>query len=236
MPTVICLTVEVYQLIFVFFFLLSVVSCTTKSVAPSAPTETISQFAQECLRIVGQGNVPEFIKRTKDCSKVKSAHGTTPLMLAAAKGNLEILALIIGEGIDINEPDHSGDTALNYAVAAGKTESIQFLMSNRARVTSQRPDGITALMQAIQIGPKPMALALMSDHSAINDRADDGWTALYFAIRRQDPEILESLLKQGACPNVFDSYRQTALDFAKEIKWAKGQDILIQAKSCQDKL
>ncbi|MFN9069092.1 MAG: ankyrin repeat domain-containing protein, partial [Bdellovibrionales bacterium] len=128
-----------------------------------------------------------------------------------------------------------GDTALNYVVSRNQLEAAHFLVSRGARVVSQREDGISSLMQALQIGTPEMALTLMTDTEALNQFAEDGWTPLYFSIRRQDIRLLTALIDRGACVNVFDSYRQTPLDFAREVKWTDGEKIIAKAKPCQEK-
>ncbi len=196
--------------------------------------KTSSQSGSECFRLVGQNLVSEFLAKKEECQNSRSEQGTTILMLAAARGHLEVLKEILNLKVDVNEADFQGDTALHYAVSTNKVEAAQVLMEAGARVKSRRPDGITSLMQAIQFGSLQMVEILSQDFEAINDPAQDGWTPLYFAIRRSDIRILDQLLKKGACPLVFDSYRQTPLEFAKEVKWVEAQNLLAKVRSCKD--
>lgn len=155
-------------------------------------------------------------------------------MLGVARGHLEIIKEILKLKVDVNESDNTGDTALHYAVSTNQVESAKLLMEAGARVKSQRTDGITSLMQAIQFGSLEMVKVLSEDLDAINDPAQDGWTALYFAIRRNNIQILSEILQKGACPLVFDSYRQTPLEFAREVKWVEAQNLLAKIQSCKD--
>lgn len=196
--------------------------------------KTSSQSGSECFRLVGQNLVREFSAKKEECQNHRSEQGTTILMLAAARGHLEILNEILNLKVDVNEADFQGDTALHYAVSTNKVAAAQALMKAGARVKSRRPDGITSLMQAIQFGSRQMVEVLSEDFEAINDPAQDGWTSIYFAIRRNDIQILDQLLKKGACPFVFDSYRQTPLEFAKEVKWIEAQNLLAKVRSCKD--
>jgi len=169
-----------------------------------------------------------------ECLTHRSQNGTTVLMLAAARGHTEILKEILNLKVDVNESDAEGDTALHYAVSTNQVESAKLLMEAGARVKSRRADGITSLMQAVQFGRFEMVKVLSEDFEAINDPAQDGWTALYFAIRRNDLRILNQILQSGACPLVFDSFRQTPLEFAKEVKWVQAQRLLSRVQSCKD--
>lgn len=153
-------------------------------------------------------------------------------MLAASKGYAPLVDFLIQQGFDVNETDKSGDTALNYAVIFHQPEMAQLLILNRAEMATKREDGITTLMQAVQLGSPRMVQVLGLHPDGVNHRAQDGWTALYFAIRRKDESILRYLLSRGACIDTVDSYQQTPLDFAKEVGWAAGQDILQKASPC----
>ena len=153
-------------------------------------------------------------------------------MLASAHGQLEILKVLIQEKVDMNEVDKQGDAALNYAVSRNQVLAADLLLKSGAKIKSQRTDGITSLMQAVQFGSLDMIRVLLQDQDSINDPAEDGWTALYFSIRRKDIQILNELLKQGACSNIFDSYRQTPIDFTKEVNWPEGLNTLMKARPC----
>ncbi len=219
---------RVYRIVLLLFMSL-LVSCSNK---PSAPP---AQSGSECLRIVAQNRLEEFKLRKSECLLHRSDHGTTPLMLATARGHLEMMSELIDAGADVNEVDKLGDTAIHYAVATNRLQAAQLLMKRGARVVSQREDGISGLMQAVQIGSFDMIKTLTADREALNQPADDGWTALYFAIRRADPQILTWLLEHGACINTFDTYRQTPLQFAQEVKWKVGENILTKAVPCGEK-
>ena len=156
-------------------------------------------------------------------------------MLAASKGYAPLVDFLIQQGFDVNETDKSGDTALNYAVVFQQPEMAQLLILNRAEMATKRVDGITTLMQAVQLGSPRMVQVLGLHPDGVNHRAQDGWTALYFAIRRKDESILRYLLSRGACIDTVDSYQQTPLDFAKEVGWTVGQDILQKASPCSSK-
>lgn len=56
----------------------------------------------------------------------------TPLMAAAAAGNLEVVQLLLSAGARINQADFSGATALSYAVTGGHTKVARFLLDSGA--------------------------------------------------------------------------------------------------------
>ncbi len=190
----------------------------------------------DCFKFASKNKIKEFDQKKSECLRHRSDGGSTPLMLAAANGQIEMMEYLLAQGADINEKDNLGDTALNYVVSRNQLAAAKFLVNRGARVVSQRDDGISSLMQALQIGTPDMARTLMEDTEALNQFAEDGWTPLYFSIRRQDLNLLNDLIARGACVNVFDSYQQTPLDFAREVKWLEGEKTILKAKPCQGSL
>lgn len=211
-------------------FLLS--ACATKPKSDSSFPLEYSTPTSPCFQAVIKNSLEAVKKVTDICLKSRNANGTSPLMLASAKGYADIVDYLLQSGFDVNEADITGDTALNYAVTMQHVDVVQLLILNRASLNTQKPDGLTTLMQAIQNGSARMVQVLAQHPDGVNQKAGDGWTALYFAVRRKDPWILKYLLQRGACPNTIDSYQQSPLDFAKEVKWDKGIEMLSKAKPC----
>jgi ankyrin repeat protein len=223
------LSIRVYQHLFVFIFTCGLISCSLKPKSNAIQ----GMSGSECFQFASKNKIQEFNNKKSDCLRHRSDNGSTPLMLAAANGQIEMMDYLLAQGVDINEKDNQGDTALNYVVSRNQLEAARFLISRGARVVSQRDDGISSLMQALQMGTPDMALTLMADVEALNQFADDGWTPIYFSIRRQDLGLLTALINRGACVNIFDSYQQTPLDFAREVKWTEGEKIIAKSKPCR---
>lgn len=88
-----------------------------------------------------------------------NGHGESPLMIAAAINNVQILALLAEFGSEINKPYHQGFTALHMAIdsAIGSTitrggqvgdepiEAIVWLLEHGADPFRKTADGYTAL-------------------------------------------------------------------------------------------
>lgn len=203
-------------------------SCSSTSSHKSAQ----STFDADCLKIFAQNKTEELKTKFEPCLVARSKDGTTPLMIAAARGHHDLVSQLFRVGVKVNEIDNQGDTALNYAVVGNQVEMALYLLLNGADVKSQRPDGITSLMQATQFGSYAMVNALSQDRAGVNVHAEDGWTALYFAIRRKDLKILTLLIKQGACLTKKDQYDQTPVDFAKEVGWPEGLKALQKVPRC----
>lgn len=188
-----------------------------------------------CFKAITTKNF-EYLKNNLEvCKATKSDSGTTPLMLAAARGHTDLISFMLQNGFDVDEQDFDNGTAINYAMVGNQIDAASLLVLSGADLESKRSDGITVLMGAVQISSFPMIRALTSTHQALNAKADDGWTPIYFALRRRDPEILKYLVRQGACKNVVDIENISPLDFAKEIEWNQGIEILKHSPACGNK-
>ena len=64
--------------------------------------------------------------------------GVTPLMLAATKGNLEIVKLLLAKGADITKTSKEGKTALNYAMANGHIKITTILTEKQEELEANK--------------------------------------------------------------------------------------------------
>lgn len=84
--------------------------------------------------------------------------GETPLMMAALKGHLPIMAELIARGAAVNR---EGWTPLHYAASGGHEDAIELLLSRGAALNAQAPNGATPLMMAAGFGTIDSARLLL---------------------------------------------------------------------------
>ena len=85
--------------------------------------------------------------------RTDDVYGTSLLMLAAKRGQLEVMELAFAKGADANECDHKGSPALHYAVLYQRTAAAALLIDKGARVDQASYTlGMTATMYAAQYG------------------------------------------------------------------------------------
>lgn len=184
-----------------------------------------------CFRYVFADDLAELEKHADECTNFETDNHITTLMMAATKGNRDIVMFLAANGAKLDRKNEVGHSALAFAVIQNKPEIVKILIAHGAKIESDM-SGITTVMMAIQMGRFDILKLLNPNEKEVNYRAGDGWTALYFSIRNENLEVLDYLLAKGACPNVTDNYSQTPLDFAMENNWKPSFMRLKKARPC----
>lgn len=132
-----------------------------------------------------------------------SANGTTPLMLAAAAGDLEAIRWLLDRRVQINAWNQSGSTALSWAAGAGQMQAVRLLLDRGAAIKLD-PHGSD---------PSPRYAAFVGGHKAVHQELqrrevlarqllDPG---LYYRYPRSVlRKKVRSLLDAGAPINAYD--------------------------------
>ena len=81
-------------------------------------------------------------------NRTTTSRGLTPLMRAAAIGQLESVVELLQEGADVNEIGPRGSTALMFAAGGGHLEVVCELVSYGADMFAKEEGGWTALCHA----------------------------------------------------------------------------------------
>ena len=141
-----------------------------------------------------------------------STNSNTPLHIASARGNLQIVASLINHGADVNKPVRDGGTPLLLALTNGHLDTLAFLLKHGADVN--RPvNGFTPLHHAI-MQDKLEIVQLLIKHGANVNTMNKDHTPLIVAVLQQNQSILHHLLLNGANVNIQTSDGFTALMYA----------------------
>ncbi|WP_370682374.1 ankyrin repeat domain-containing protein [Comamonas sp. GB3 AK4-5] len=119
--------------------------------------------------------------------------GETPLMLAAIKGNLELVKKLVKLDADVNR---EGWAPLHYAASAGLEHSVEiaaYLLEESAYIDAASPNGSTPLMLAAQYSSEAMVKLLIEEGADVSLRNQQGMTAVDFA-RKSEREYMVQLL------------------------------------------
>src|SRR5439155_20612368 len=134
----------------------------------------------------------------------------TPLLLAAAGGPTDLVAMLLDAGADVNAKDVRGMTPLMLASACDHTspDVIRLLLSKGADVHAKSPEGETALDWALKSGPPPVVEPLKAAGALASPaRAAAAGAAAPMALRPAVERSLALLEKtsadyfaKGGCP------------------------------------
>lgn len=130
----------------------------------------------------------------------KNYAGITPLTIAAEKGNMEIIKMIVEDGkAVVNDPSSYGVTPLIAAAAAGNDKVVEYLIAQGADVTAKDDLGKTALIYTIGFdNPKLISSLIKLDNKAVNLPDNSGNTPLIYAAQKGLVNNMKLLLANGA--------------------------------------
>ena len=104
--------------------------------------------------------------------------GESALMMAALKGELDGVKLLLERGAKINQP---GWSALHYAASGPEPEIVRTLLERGAEVDAPSPNGTTPLMMAAQYGTEDSVKLLLARGADPNKRNQKNLNAADFA-------------------------------------------------------
>ena len=133
----------------------------------------------------------------------------TPIHVTAMAGHVDVLSLLLEQGVDVDLRETLGQTPLHSAAWLGKVEAGQFLLDRGADIGAQDDNGWTPLFPAAIKGQVEFARMLLDRGAAIEARNTSGETALHQAVFGGDIQIVRFLLEHGADINACDGSGQT---------------------------
>ena len=166
----------------------------------------------------------------------------TPLMVAAERGALEVVELLLQAGADPNLSDSERKTSVRLAQAAGHSEVVAALVARGARAelvalgelaasgnvdelsrllaANAHPDvrlelERTPLHEAAALGQIGAVQALLAAGAAVDLVDGDGWTALMEACDFGQREVVRALLAAKAEPFLLDRASFSAFRLAE---------------------
>lgn len=158
-----------------------------------------------------------------DLDDLTDASGWTPVHIAAALGNEELVGLFLRHSPvpDVSLATSQGTTALHLATSKNHYEVVKQLVGAKVNVNVQDKRGQSALHRAASVGSQPIVKALVQEGKARVNVADkDGWTPLHHALAEGHGDVGALLVQLGADPTAVDSDGNTAEKVAVDAKVA----------------
>ncbi len=122
----------------------------------------------------------------------------TPLIVAARKGNRDMVELLISKDANVNAADFNAVTPLYNAVVSGDLDTVQLLVSNGADVHAKILGGESPLHATAYTGNPRIAELLLANGAEINVADQYGYTPLRRTVDKGNLAIAELLIKKGA--------------------------------------
>lgn len=144
-----------------------------------------------------------------------ASDGRTPLISAAARGDLEVVKLLLERGADVNIKDKENYTALFHAIEA-MYEEVALVILDQPNIdpNARGLNGVTALMSYAWRDNKDAVKKLLDRGADVNGQDNDGDAALHGVAKSGNMEILNMLLEKGANPNLKNKLGGTPLMWA----------------------
>ena len=153
----------------------------------------------------------------------------SPLHLAANKGHLKVVQLLLEAGADKSVAMEDGATALFLAAQNGHLKVVQLLLEAGAGKDVALADGTTALFVAAQKGHLEVVGLLLEAGADKNVAMEDGATALFPAAQNGHLKVVQLLLEAGAGKDVALADGTTALFVAAQKGHLEVVGLLLEA-------
>ncbi|KAF9767710.1 hypothetical protein IL306_015085 [Fusarium sp. DS 682] len=120
----------------------------------------------------------------------------SPMCIAIAAGDLDLIQKNIDEGVDLNELDWEFETPLIKAIRAGNPEIVARLLNARADIAINSLDGTSVLALAYESSNTEIFRMLLQAGASTKG------LSLVKACLSQDLELMKALLDAGVDPNL----------------------------------
>jgi len=130
--------------------------------------------------------------------------GQTPLMIAAAQCDKELVELLLDHNANPLAEDNNGTVAYDYAVNAGR-KFLALLIAEQSTLYAIASSDMKSVLKTV-----------IEQGAYVNIRNDVGFTPLLFAAHENDLDAVKKLIAHGADLNRAENDGWTAIHFAAD--------------------
>ncbi|XP_034999369.1 ankyrin repeat domain-containing protein 6b isoform X5 [Hippoglossus stenolepis] len=157
-------------------------------------------------------NVVQLINKGAKVAVTK--YGRGPLHLAAYKGHIEVVRILLKAGCDLDIQDDGEQTALHRAAVVGNSDVISALIQEGCALDRQDKDGNTALHEVSWHGFSQSVKLLVKAGANVHAKNKAGNTALHLACQNGHAQSSKVLLLGGSRPDSKNHLGDTCLHVA----------------------
>nr|KAF6340935.1 ankyrin repeat domain 6 [Myotis myotis] len=192
--------------------------------------DAVAALSERLLIAAYKGQAENVVQLINKGAKVAvTKHGRTPLHLAANKGHLAVVQILLKAGCDLDVQDDGDQTALHRAAVVGNTEVISALTQEGCALDRQDKDGNTALHEASWHGFSQSVKLLVKAGANVLAKNKAGNTALHLACQNSHSQSTRVLLLGGSRADLKNNAGDTALHVAASLNHKKVVKILLEA-------
>eukprot|EP00301_Raphidiophrys_heterophryoidea_P006769 c12703_g1_i1.p1 GENE.c12703_g1_i1~~c12703_g1_i1.p1 ORF type:complete len:1692 (-),score=437.89 c12703_g1_i1:416-5491(-) len=142
---------------------------------------------------------------------VKDLEGRTPLHIATARGNLDIVKFLVEHHASLDANDGRNQTPIEAAVLNGHDEVSKYLREKGSQVIRPTFEIVDHFMRAVFSGDLVIVKRVIENGLNPNQTDYKHRTGLHVAVAEGHTRIVEYLLDRGSDPNITDKHGESPL-------------------------
>ncbi|XP_060712963.1 ankyrin repeat domain-containing protein 6b isoform X3 [Hemiscyllium ocellatum] len=189
-----------------------------------------AQLSERLLIAAHKGQTENVVQLINKGAKIAvTKHGRTALHLAAYKGHIDVVRILLKASCDLDIQDDSEQTALHRAAVVGNTEVISALILEGCALDRQDKDGNTALHEACWHGFSQSVKLLVKAGANVHAKNQMGDTCLHIATRYNHVTIIRILLSAFCSVSERNQAGDSPLHIAAALNHKKIARLLLEA-------
>ncbi len=149
------------------------------------------------------------------------------LLSAYEHGSLDIVRLLIADGVNVNIGASDAQPLLIHVIGRGDVEILDLVLDAGADVNIRDRNGNPALVNAILAAQYESAMRLIERGASVNVKGVN-WTPIHVAADRGRVGLCKALLDAGASVDQLATVKRTALMQASQHKFADVVELLLE--------